>query len=113
MRRFQGVAYAGLLLILALYMEEAVHYAFHRQAEMIFPLFTSACQPIADEPGFAWCNVSGYGRTRFQRSLDSYSYVDPSSPKLTWDEINERNRIYKQMFGSEESTPSTVRPASR
>ncbi len=109
MLRFQILTYCALLVILGLYSEEAVHYYFYRHSSTIFPLSSPNCRPVPGDLDFAWCDVAGYGRTRSQRSMDSYSYVDPSSPKQSWDEINERNRVYNQMFTPPQHDQSTER----
>ena len=88
----------ALFIVFGLYAEEAIHFYFYRHTLMTYPLNSPDCRQINGDPGFAWCNAAGYGWTKFQKGSDHYSYVDPSSPKLSSEEVNARDQVYREMF---------------
>jgi hypothetical protein len=101
----KSLVIAGLVLVLALFAEEALHlHRYDRKGDphVMRAASRAACKPIEGSPAYVWCNLPGFGKTLYRCTRRECGFTDPSAVRITPQQMEQELADWESMFPVDE-----------
>jgi hypothetical protein len=101
----KSIVIAGLILVLALFAEEALHlHRYDRKGEphVMRAAAKAGCTPLQGSPGYAWCIVPGFGKALYRCTQRECGFQEPSAIHISPQEMEKEQADWESMFPIDE-----------